>query len=279
MSLIPESLPTAAGAREPLPTAVGAQEPLPLPLLLKTLGELHNTDKITHHRYDRFYPHEIDFIKDIKSPTAIFEIGLHEGASMKMWLDYFPNTHIYGLDILNSVEAPRVTVFKGDQSKRKDLETVVAKLQSGDDGTEAAIYLINDDGSHIPEHQILSFDVLFPLLQPGGVYIIEDIEVSYWTKNGIYGYPTNYGYQSSKNISEVFKLVADYVNREFLTPVKRAWLEEKLVDDIGFSKDLKKTLGQIRSITFAHNCILIKKVDSGDEIRLMDRQYRGGMNL
>ena len=41
------------------------------------------------------------------------------------------------------------------------------------------VELIVDDGSHVPEHQILSFNFLFKnLLSPGSTYIIEDIETS-----------------------------------------------------------------------------------------------------
>ena len=35
--------------------------------------------------------------------------------------------------------------------------------------------VILDDGSHIPEHQILTFNTLFPSVVPGGIYIIEDV--------------------------------------------------------------------------------------------------------
>ena len=38
--------------------------------------------------------------------------------------------------------------------------------------------IIIDDGSHIEEHQIFTFGVLFPKLKPGGVYIVEDISSS-----------------------------------------------------------------------------------------------------
>jgi hypothetical protein len=37
-----------------------------------------------------------------------------------------------------------------------------------------------DDGSHIGRHQRASFDVLFPLVEDGGLYIIEDVCCSYW---------------------------------------------------------------------------------------------------
>jgi hypothetical protein len=33
-------------------------------------------------------------------------------------------------------------------------------------------------------YQVQCFDQLFSALQPGGVYIVEDVEVSYWTHTG-----------------------------------------------------------------------------------------------
>jgi hypothetical protein len=43
------------------------------------------------------------------------------------------------------------------------------------------IDVVLDDGSHIARHQRVSFDVLFPLLADGGMYIIEDMHTAYWS--------------------------------------------------------------------------------------------------
>jgi hypothetical protein len=40
--------------------------------------------------------------------------------------------------------------------------------------------VVLDDGSHIATHQRASFDVLFPLLAEGGLYMIEDVHTAYW---------------------------------------------------------------------------------------------------
>lgn len=36
-----------------------------------------------------------------------------------------------------------------------------------------------DDGSHIAHHMIASFEVLFPMLAPGGVYVFEDLAIHF----------------------------------------------------------------------------------------------------
>ena len=40
--------------------------------------------------------------------------------------------------------------------------------------------IIIDDGSHIPGHQLTSLACLLPALNPGGLYVIEGLETSYW---------------------------------------------------------------------------------------------------
>jgi glycosyltransferase involved in cell wall biosynthesis len=69
----------------------------------------------------------------------------------------------------------------------------------------------------IPEHQLITFDYLFSnVLEDGGVYIIEDIEVSYWKKGILYSYDAKYGFENKSSIIEKFKLLVDYVNCYFL---------------------------------------------------------------
>jgi hypothetical protein len=59
----------------------------------------------------------------------------------------------------------------GSQDDPKFLRDVAAEM------TELDVVL--DDGSHIGRHQRAIFDVLFPLLWEGGIYIIEDVCTSY----------------------------------------------------------------------------------------------------
>jgi lipopolysaccharide biosynthesis glycosyltransferase len=96
------------------------------------------------------------------------------GASLRMWRDYFPNAHIFGCDILVSVlfKEDRITTFQVDQSNEASLNDITTF--TGND-----IDLIIDDGSHIKEHMIVSFNTLWKSVKPGGLYIIEDIHFSF----------------------------------------------------------------------------------------------------
>lgn len=198
-------------------------------------GIKYNSDKIYSHHYDEIYDL---FLKDYYNKKgAMLEIGIFEGASLNMYLELFPNAYIYGIDIGNYSDGDRYKIFKCDQSNEDQLNNVVKSLNK--DGKD--LFYINDDGSHIPTHQILTFNKLFPLLSPGGIYIIEDIGTSYLKNTECYGYPLDYGYKHEFNIVEVFKDATDSVN---LQNIKNPKVQH--LNDIG-------------SITFGRSCIIIKK--------------------
>ena len=208
------------------------------------IGRKHDTDKVSLHNYHEIYPQYIE--KYYNSKGGMVEVGLLGGASLKLWLELFPNMHIYGLDINpneNIQKHERHTIIKTDQSIQSDLDNAFSKI-------EHPIWFINDDGSHIPEHQLLTFNALSPKLEVGGVYIIEDIETSYWTKQGLYGYTTRYGLGHPKSIIEIFKKSIDGVNHRYL-----------LNPDFSVVKYQK----QFHSITFAQNCIIIVKGEENNK--------------
>lgn len=203
--------------------------------MLYELGIKYNTDKVFHHEYHGIYDF---FLKQFyNAPGSMLEIGICAGNSLEMWLELFPNAHIYGMDIDKEYSGERYSISKGDQSNINDLQTVNSIISN------KGLFFINDDGSHIPEHQLLTFNTLFPTLEDGGIYIIEDVETSYWTKNGLYGYETRYGYKHPNSIIEIFKEVADSVNSEFA----------------GFRPNRVMHHNMISSITFSRNCIIIVK--------------------
>lgn len=203
---------------------------------IKFYGNKYKCDKVTHHHYDEIYDFYLN--RYYNSEGAIIEIGIDAGRSLRTWLKVFEKAHIYGIDLSEPSSGTRFDIFQVDQSNEKQLTNFVNNIDTD------SIFFINDDGSHIPEHQLLTFNILFPMLCDGGTYIIEDVETSYWTKNGLYGYLTRYGYKHKKSIVEIFKSCADIVNKEFIknkikTPVKHH--------------------NHIQSITFGKNCIIITK--------------------
>jgi hypothetical protein len=236
---------------------------------LARLGTLTGTDKITHHGYHRYYPLYLERLRGVTEPWAMLEIGTDQSRSLEMWKRYFPaNVFVYGLDIGVSAQGERFQIFQADQSSQSDLKTVMKAISASP--TAAPVHFIIDDGSHIPEHQVSTFDLLFgSLLSPGGVFIIEDIETSYWTRGGLYGYPTEYGYHHSRSIIEIFKDLLDELNDEFLTARNRE-RQDRCLEGL-VSRETRESIG---SICFGQNCIIVLKKTAEERARYTDRDYR-----
>eukprot|EP01031_Cornospumella_fuschlensis_P031934 gene31934-38610_t len=230
---------------------------------LSVAGLKSNTDKVTHHGYHRYYPRFLEPYRTLGSEHGMLEIGIERQKSLAMWREYFPHLFIYGLDINIENQGDNFLIVRGDQSDMRVLKRMVQEE------IKHTICFISDDGSHIPEHQALGFDYLFDsLLIPGGTYIIEDIETSYWKTGRIHQYKTNYGLGHAKSIVETFKHAADLVNGEFLSVADRRQVLSKLQGLVS-----ETTLSLISSITFGQNCIIVIK-KTAEEMQYANRQYR-----
>jgi len=120
------------------------------------------------HYFD-IYDRHLHRFKD--RAVRVLEIGIYSGGSLEMWRNYFgPLSEIYGVDIEPACEAYQsdsVKVFIGDQGDRNFWMRFKNEVQDID--------IVIDDGGHLPEQQIVTFEELLPHLRPGGVYICEDI--------------------------------------------------------------------------------------------------------
>ncbi len=99
----------------------------------------------------------------------LIEIGVFGGASVAMWREFFPNATIIGVDIDKrgvAYASDRIHIRIGSQADPGFLHQVV---------TEFPPTVIIDDGSHRSDHNIFTFERLFPALIAGGWYIVEDL--------------------------------------------------------------------------------------------------------
>lgn len=105
------------------------------------------------------------------------EIESHEnpdrgGRSAKVWREYFTNATIVVIDIAEKVNTvPGVDLFQGSQDDPEFLASLHARYGDFD--------VVIDDASHISSLTIASFDILWPMLTPGGIYVVEDLHTSY----------------------------------------------------------------------------------------------------
>jgi trans-aconitate methyltransferase len=156
---------------------------------MKTLLELYNENRATgryfdtnkelprHHYLSRCY--DTFFAKYQNRSINVLEIGVASGGSLILWKDYFPNAQIFGVDVgnddrfnncLNNVkDIPNITVRKSDAYTQE----LVDQLPNLD--------IIIDDGPHTLDSHYKLFDLYMPKLNPGGMLIIEDIEMIEWT--------------------------------------------------------------------------------------------------
>lgn len=219
------------------------------------------TDKCKGHGYHRFYPSAISQLRRSDAFTIV-EIGYGNGASIPMWRTLFPNADLICIDRDVSEQGEGYIVVKADQD---DPGSIAAAIGEPD----LPVRLIIDDGSHHPQHQLTSFSLLFEMiLEPGGTYIIEDIETSYWLSGNLYGYELRFGLFCKWSAIEALKLAADYLNRKFLSPKDKSLLEYSMVLS-GLSPSAAE---KISTITFGQNCAILKKAEPTDNT-YSDRPY------
>jgi hypothetical protein len=92
---------------------------------------------------------------------------------------------------------------------------------------------------------------------------------SYWNKNSLYGYPTNYGYKHPASFIESVKPIADSINKEYLNSA--AGLDnERLVP--------AAVADMISTMTFGQNCVIFVK-KTVEEMNYNGRGYRYSENI
>jgi len=131
----------------------------------------YDTDKNTYfHNYTRQYNTLLNEFRD--KPIKYLEIGVFNGGSVKAIRETFKNsTCILGLDINNRCKTyedfeNNIFIEIGNATDRNFIEEITKKYGSFD--------IILDDGSHTNKDVIESFELLFPLLNDNGLYIVED---------------------------------------------------------------------------------------------------------
>lgn len=153
---------------------------------MKTLDEIMvecQSDKAsvftrTYAKPHNYCVHLERFFEPLRDkPIKLLEIGTGGGESMRAWLSYFTNAHVYGVDIVSNTNEwnapgakthPRYTFACGDQSDLKFWNKFI-EVYGGDWD------IICDDGSHVSSDMITTFGCLWPHVTAGGIYEAEDL--------------------------------------------------------------------------------------------------------
>ncbi|HSF54714.1 MAG TPA: hypothetical protein VLA71_13225 [Algoriphagus sp.] len=213
------------------------------------MGEIHGTDKIIGHFYTQHYQHHFSPYRNKKIKLLEIGVGGYDdpqlGAnSLRMWKNYFHRGKIFSLDIhdKNLLQENRIRIFKGSQVDFTFLKSMMQEVGSPD--------IIIDDGSHINEHVIESFKFLFPYLKDGGIYVIEDMQTSYWKSFG--GDTENLN--NPNTMMNFFKALTDSLNhKEFLFKgYQPSYYDQKII-----------------SMHFYHNMLFIYKGDNNEESNIL----------
>ena len=177
------------------------------------------------------------FFKDYKDKNInILEIGVDNGDSLRVWREYFSKANICGIDIIKKdFKISNVEILCGSQNDPIFLDTVIKKYNNFD--------IIIDDGSHLSKHIIFSFNYLFKHLNNEGLYIIEDLQTSYFRRYG----GSRINLNKKKTSMNFIKKLTDSVNYEHYD---KPFFKKSSFD------------GKIKSVNFFQNIVFIKRGDS-----------------
>ena len=129
------------------------------------MGSYFQTDKIVPHQYFQAYAR----IAGELGPSAkVCELGVQGGESLRMWQALYPLGDVWGVDSSDGATWPDGTV---KVVARHDDPALPGMLDGPYD-------LIVDDGGHHGPVVRASFALLWPLVAPGGFYVVEDWQVS-----------------------------------------------------------------------------------------------------
>lgn len=187
------------------------------------------------HKWEHYldvYPRLVGHLRG--RDISFLEIGVYKGGSIGMWRDYFGQAaRLTFLDIdpaCRELALPGTVVEIGDQADQAFLAGMADRHGPFD--------LVVDDGGHKMHQQINSFLALWPRLNDGGLYVVEDVHTSYWP--GFGG-----GYRAKGSFIEFAKDLIDRMN---------SWYTDQ--DDIFPVSPLARQIGAVQ---FHDSMVVVEK--------------------
>lgn len=149
------------------------------------------TGRTTHERFELLKDRQaLDQYAEVfasSAPKNILEFGIFQGGSPALFSLWFEAEKFVGVDICQPVAAfddfcrnhpvgQRIRSYYGvSQTDRERIEEIV-RSEFG----PRPIDLVIDDASHVYSLSRRTFEIAFPLLRPGGTYVLEDWGWAHW---------------------------------------------------------------------------------------------------
>jgi hypothetical protein len=200
---------------------------------------------------------------------SMLEVGVQNGGSLETWAQYFVSgKHFVGCDIDPNCSAlrfddPRIQVIIGDVNQQNTYNQIVS--------IDPSYSLIIDDGSHKSTDVLRTFINYFPLLKPGGYFIIEDSHCLYSSAFGG-------GILNEYSAQHFFKKLTDLVSYQ--------WWEKNVSLETFFQGFFTNgpvpsfmLEGWVDSISFRNSLITISKAKQPGHGKLGDRIVAGSKAL
>jgi hypothetical protein len=234
---------------------------------METYAQIHNAQQgKSSDKWESYLPvYERLFRSFRGEPIAVLEVGVQNGGSLEVLAKYFAAaTQIIGCDIDPQCgnlkfEDPRISVITGDINSPEVLLRVGSQTKSID--------VFIDDGSHFAADIVDTFVKYFPLVTPGGVYLIEDTHCLYWENWGG-------GILRANSAQQLFKLLTDVLNYEH-------WQDDLSLQAFLTTFFAKSAIpaflteGWMESIEFRNSMIVIHKAHQASHYKLGNRLVVG----
>ena len=145
--------------------------------------------RVWGHFYDTMYDRWLEpYTSTNSGPAQILEIGFSYGDSFAAYTQYLApneNAELHSMDIACKIRGKKSSMYQqliddeklhcGDASDYEFLKNIwTNKMKRNGEGPPLKVVI--DDGSHMAEHIATSLFFWLPRIEPGGIFVVEDIQ-------------------------------------------------------------------------------------------------------